>query len=215
MMNWIKHIARSSYTRWKFRDAQIAFSARVSLDSRLGKGVRILEKSQLGNCTIGRFAYVGVNSQLTDTEIGAFTSIGRDVLCGLGKHPLEYVTTYPGFYTPHASGATWFGATHPFADSATVHIGSDVWIGSRSIIMGGVRIGHGAVIGAGAVVTKDVPDYAIVGGVPARLLRSRFNTGLCQRLLESRWWEAPENLLRELAPYATDPEAFLYHLNKR
>ena len=78
-----------------------------------------------------------------------------------------------------------------------VIIGNDVWIGSHALILGGVKIGDGAVIGAGAVVTKDVPPYAVVGGVPARIIKYRFSQEIIDKLLEIKWWNLPENILKE------------------
>jgi serine acetyltransferase len=93
-------------------------------------------------------------------------------------------------------------------------IGADVWIGQGVFIKAGVRIGVGAVIGAGAVVTKDVPPYMIAAGNPCRPIRLRFNEEICQKLLESRWWEFDEEKLHELARYFQEPEAFCAHLNE-
>lgn len=70
-----------------------------------------------------------------------------------------------------------------------IYIGNDVWIGQRAMVMGGVRIGNGAVVGAGAVVTKDVPPYTIVGGVPAKIIRYRFSDKVVKKLQSSKWWD--------------------------
>ena len=80
---------------------------------------------------------------------------------------------------------------------AEVVIGNDVWIGMRVIIMPGVSVGHGAVIGAGAVVVKDVPPYAIVGGVPAKIIRYRFTPEVIEKLLEFQWWNYDEAILKK------------------
>ncbi|WP_308462078.1 CatB-related O-acetyltransferase [Mesorhizobium sp. INR15] len=84
-----------------------------------------------------------------------------------------------------------------------IRIGNDVWIGRRAIILSGVTIGDGAVIGAGAVVSKDVPPYAVVVGNPAALVRYRFNSGQIASLLEIRWWDWEDDLIK------TDPSFFL------
>jgi acetyltransferase-like isoleucine patch superfamily enzyme len=204
-----KNLARHLLVRFRNKEARIAFSARVSLDTRLAKGVRVHPGAQIGACTIGRYTYVGARCQIGRTSIGSFTSIGGEVLCGLASHPVHFVSTYPGFYSNRSSGATWFGSFLPFEDSRPVSIGSDVWIGARAVILGGIRIGHGAVIGAGAIVTRDVADYAIVAGIPAKLIRYRFDPDLRARLLQSRWWDAPEATLTKGAPFVNDPEAFL------
>jgi len=213
-MNWFKHIARSGYNRWRFPKARIAWSASVSRDSVLEEGVSVLTGAQLGHCHVGRYTYICAGCRLARTDIGAFCSVGGEVMSGLATHPLTHVSTYPGFYTGKTEGATWFGSLQAFDDERPVVVGSDVWIGSRAILLGGVRIGHGAVIGAGTIVSKDVPDYAIVVGSPATIIRYRFEPGIIRRLLDSRWWETPASVLRELSPYFDRPEVLLEYLEK-
>jgi acetyltransferase-like isoleucine patch superfamily enzyme len=214
MMKLIKQLIRLLYHKFKQPEARIAFSAVVSLDCKLDKYVKIFDHTRLGSCEVARFTYIGNKCDFTRTKIGSFTSIGPEVLCGLGTHPLEYVSTYPGFYSNEVSGSKWLGTNlaYKLKDKKPVSIGSDVWIGARSIIIGGVEIGNGAVIAAGAVVTKDVPPYAIVGGVPAKIIRYRFDTTTINELLSSRWWESSEEDLRRAAKYAEFPDLFIKSL---
>ena len=88
-------------------------------------------------------------------------------------------------------------------------IGADVWIGANALIKGGVSIGVGAVIGAGAVVVKDIPPYAIVGGVPAKIIKYRFPDDIIELLLLSKWWELSEDVLKLNADFCMDPLSFL------
>ncbi|WP_332675306.1 CatB-related O-acetyltransferase [Aromatoleum sp.] len=128
-------------------------------------------------------------------EIGRYCSIGRDVTIGTGHHELEALSTSPFF------GHFTERSTMKLADPVKrirVKVGNDVWIGDRAIVLSGVTVGHGAVIAAGAVVNRDVPDFAIVGGVPARVIRYRFSGDIAQRLLDLRWWEFDPARLREL-----------------
>ena len=83
----------------------------------------------------------------------------------------------------------------PWRTTRPVIIGNDVWIGRNAIIMDGVEIGSGAVVASGAIVTKDVPPYAIVGGVPAKVIRYRFDEQTIERLIESRWWDYPDEFI--------------------
>ena len=215
MIGWLKDLARTVYTKAKFPHAHIALGAKVSLDSILGNGVKILKGAAIGGCQISRHSYIGANCLIERTEFGPYCSVGSEVICGLATHPLHFVSTYPGFYSDEPAGSTFFGAIHNVQDKKAVKIGADVWIGSRAIILGGVRIGHGAVIGAGAIVTRDIPAYAIAVGVPARVSRFRFDETLSQRLLHSVWWEAPEVVLRQVAKFMDEPEQFLSNLHRQ
>lgn len=166
----------------------------------LGKGV------YLKNCVLGFGSYINDNSDLTDTSVGKYTSVGSDVKTVLGSHPVHgQAAMHPAFY---ASGGA-LGYTYVTEDSFEeyrfaagkepfkVAVGNDVWIGNGVRIMQGVTIGDGAVIGTGAVVTKDVPPYAICTGVPAKVKDYRFDEGEIKQLLKLQWWDRGEVFIRE------------------
>jgi chloramphenicol O-acetyltransferase type B len=135
-------------------------------------------------------------------EIGAYCSIAAEVSIFLGgEHHPEWVSTYP-------FGALWHEHQHPDhpRSRGNVVIGSDVWIGRGATIMSGIRVGDGAVIGARALVVKDVPPYTIVGGNPAKVIRPRFDAELVERLLEIRWWTWPEPRIRNAAGMLQSPD---------
>ncbi|TWE04177.1 acetyltransferase-like isoleucine patch superfamily enzyme [Peribacillus frigoritolerans] len=142
----------------------------------------------LHNVKIEQYSYVGYGTSINLCEIGKYCSIGGDVKIGLGKHPLNFVSTSPIFYSNENCLGVKLVNEKEFIDSSKVYIGNDVWVGSNAIIMGGLSIGHGAVIGAGSVVTKDVPPYAVVGGVPAKIIKYRFDEEEIKKLLEMKWW---------------------------
>lgn len=141
--------------------------------------------------TVGRFTYGSPALKLwSDDEsvsIGAFCSIAEEVvILGGGEHRMDWVTTFPlriAFADP-LSGRDG----HPANKGPTV-IGNDVWISYGATILSGVRVGHGAVIGARAVVTRDVPDYAVVAGNPAQVVKMRFTPSQIERLLAVSWWD--------------------------
>lgn len=132
----------------------------------------------------------------TRLHIGNYSSIGGTYLLG-GQHAVDRVTTYPHRILMGMEGAGADGYPTPTGDT---HIGSDVWTCAGSLMLSGISIGDGAIIGAGAVVTRDVPPYAIVGGNPATLIRYRFTAEQRAALLEIKWWDWPEDEVREAVP---------------
>lgn len=158
---------------------------------------------------VGEFSY-GVPTVLSWGEaatltIGNFCSFagGIDILLG-GNHRPDWVSTYPFPAISHWPEAADIEG-HP-ATNGDVIIGSDVWIGFKATILSGVTVGDGAVVGACAIVTRDVPPYAIVGGNPARILRMRFSDDIIQQLLEVRWWDWDLERIRRHIPLLMQPD---------
>jgi acetyltransferase-like isoleucine patch superfamily enzyme len=129
-------------------------------------------------------------------KIGRYCSFAPDVKIFLaGEHRLDAVSTYPFDYM-FADGKDIRRGSSAKGD---VIIGNDVWLGDGALVLSGVRIGDGAVVAARAVVTKDVPPYAIVGGIPAKIIRMRFPPEIVTALLRIRWWDWPvEQINNEL-----------------
>ncbi|EHH69666.1 CatB-related O-acetyltransferase [Gluconobacter morbifer] len=151
--------------------------------------------------SIGRHTYGHPQVQeagYAPLRIGAYCSIADQVMLILGNHALDTVTTYP-FQTLNGiwDGASEAGDDH---DMKGITIGNDVWIGFRAVVLPGVTIGDGAVIGAGSIVTKDVPPYAIHAGNPAKLIRYRFAPDIIEDLLKIRWWDWDDEKVNALAP---------------
>ena len=124
---------------------------------------------------IGDYSYIASSSHISMTTIGKFCSIGPSFLCGWGIHPLNGISTHPMFYSTRKQNGMTMSSIDKCTERKQITIGNDVFIGANVTILDGVSVGDGCVIGAGAVVTKDVPDYAIVGGVPEKLIRYRFS----------------------------------------
>lgn len=156
---------------------------------------------------VGAMSYVRSASELMNVRrIGRFCSIGNGVVIGQERagHPLEWVSSHPFQYT---------GTTLSYSSECEpAEIGHDVWIGREAMIMEGVRVGTGAVIAARSLVTRDVPPYAVVAGMPARIIRYRHAPDVIEGLLSSAWWELPVKLLQQF-PLNT-PELFLAALEK-
>jgi acetyltransferase-like isoleucine patch superfamily enzyme len=139
--------------------------------------------------------------------VGKYSALGGTYLLG-GQHAADHVSSYPLRINLGLEGAGQDGNPVPRGD---IHVGSDVWTGYGSWILGGVTIGHGAIVATGAVVTKDVPAYAIVGGVPARIIRYRNTEQQRAALLDISWWDWPVERIREAVPLlaAPDIDAFI------
>jgi len=152
------------------------------------------------NSKLGRFSYV-TNARIGHSHVGAFCSIAPDAcIGGLGHHPTNFISTHPSFYSTSRQAGISFTNKNAYDEFTTTTLGNDVWVGARSIILDGVNISDGAIIGAGAVVTKDVPPYCIVAGVPARAIRKRYDDSCIAELLDWRWWELPTHTLSSIAP---------------
>ena len=150
---------------------------------------------------IGRYTYISTHATMSMVSVGRFCSIGPQFMCGLGDHPTDFASTSPIFFSLARQCGFSFAEQNLFEERKRIDIGHDVWIGARVFIRDGVRIGNGAIIAAGAVVVKDVPPYAIVGGVTAKLIRYRFPDEIIAELLKLQWWEWSEEKLRKAQPY--------------
>ena len=142
---------------------------------------------------IAGYSYIHAN-------IGRFSSIGVDVRTANGTHPFTtpYATTSPVFFSTKKQAMRTFTPVQRFdEDLPPVEIGNDCWIGDKVEIVGGRKIGDGAVVLSCAMVTKDVPPYAIVGGVPARVIKYRYDPETSEFLTNSRWWDKPLDWLEE------------------
>jgi len=174
-------------------------------ESSFDGAVALANNVRLSNCHIGRYTYIASNSHLTNCTIGSYCSIGPDLLAGLGKHPSStFISTHPSFYAPINTSPISYVNEQRFTEFERILIGNDVWIGARVTIIDGICIGDGAILAAGAVVTKDVEPYSIVGGIPAKKIRNRFNDEQIKFLLNLRWWDKDEGWIKSNACYFDD-----------
>lgn len=160
-----------------------------------------------GQHSFGAYSYMRSGGELYgNTVVGRFCSIGQNVVIGLerNKHPTTWLST--SLFAKHIEK----GYESINMENNTT-IGNDCWIGRDAAIMSGVTIGDGAIIGARALVTCDVPAYAIYAGVPARLIRYRFSSDLVERLIQSKWWDISMEHLSNLN--VDQPESCLAEIN--
>ena len=181
----------------------------IADNNKFETGCRLGGPAYISGSSFGAYSYVEIGCRVSLTDVGRFCSIGPYSAIGLAEHPESYVSTHPYFYRflPHIGYDLVPEDQHQ--DLIRTTLGHDVWIGHGAIIKGGVSIGHGAIVGAGSIVTRDVPPYAVVVGVPARLLRYRFEQSTISALLTSRWWERDLGWLRRNADKLRDIESFL------
>ena len=185
--------ARDIVNRIRYGKA-VESSVCVSLDSHVDKNARVLTGSTVNGSRIGSFSYIGKGCFVQNATVGRYCSIASEVVIGPGKHPLGLFSTSPVFYRKrNVFGRQVVQKDADFQEYAPVIIGNDVWIGVRAVILDGVHIGDGAVIAAGAVVTKDVEPFTLVGGVPARVIGER-------PVKDPSWYEdSPEEVIQKKA----------------
>lgn len=161
-------------------------------NSNLGECVQINRRNMIVDSELGAYSYTGANTIIKKAKIGKFCSLSWNVSITGNQHDYTKMSTHPFSHFPS------FGIvdeTEPL-ECQQIVIGNDVWIGMNSCILPGIHIGNGAIVGAGSVVTKDVPAYAVVAGNPAKILKYRFDGELINRLEELRWWDWSEEKIK-------------------
>ena len=204
--------------------------ARLSIENLLPRGqssinfrrnvfeAQILSSSSLGLVhRMGAFSIIRHGATIHGLEMGRFCAIGAKLVCALPEHYSDWIGSSSVFLRHY----DWADSKDHYSVPATrkgllirpVTFGSDVWVGRDVYIKGGVTVGDGAVIAARSVVTRDVPPYAIVGGVPARVIRYRFDESTIERLLKVRWWDLDPVWMQQVDP--SDVPAVLDYLESR
>lgn len=184
----------------------------INLETKLN---RVVNGVEIGKYTYGYEKHSFKGSILK--KIGSYCSINESVRIGEVNHPLTYITTHPILYTAENVMLGYEGVpgflnkeqvidVYSIETNRGIYIENDVWIGANAVILPNVTIHNGAVIAAGAVVTKDVPPYAIVGGVPAKVIRYRFNEEEIEILQKVEWWNWSEEKIKENISLLKNPQ---------
>lgn len=189
----------------------------VVQDCHFGRYTEVGEQVHMSDCVLDDYSYISRGCELIHTDIGKFANIAAMVRINPGFHPMERVTQHHITYRLSRYGLAEDDDA-PFFDwrrRQRVVIGHDTWIGHGVVVMPGVRIGHGAVVGSNSVVTRDVPDYAIVAGAPARPIRMRFARDIADALIATAWWDWDHDTLARRLPEFSDLRQFLHRYAPR
>lgn len=184
---------------------------------------RLAKNAVLLNSHISFASYLGENTYLNNVNIGKYTCIGPRVNILIGQHPTDsFVSVHPAFFSIRKQiGFTYVDKNlfneFKYVDDTnkiSIEIGNDVWIASDVKLLEGIKIGDGAIVAAGSVVTKNIPPYSICGGVPAKIIRYRFDDNDIRFLLEIKWWEKSEEWIKEYVNYFDDIKKFRFVVSK-
>lgn len=218
MVNIIKKIMNNTIVKCKHINKRISIArgARVFWKDTYFEGYNKIGERSVFRGMMGYGSYIGRGTEINAT-IGRYCCISDRVYTVSGKHPTNtFISVHPAFYsTRKQSGFTYVNenffeevSRNPIDGKASVYIGNDVWIGCDVTILGGVIIGDGAIIAAGSVVSKDVAPYSIVGGVPATILKKRFDEEEIDFLLDFKWWDKELEWIESNSPYFRNIDDF-------
>lgn len=220
---YLKRLVKYMYHKIKNgRKIKFAFSSNISTLSTFEGMSRILPHTYFHG-HLGYGSYIGSYCSLS-AYVGRFTSIAPNVNCNYGIHAYTYpfATTSPAFFSLNKNCGGTFATRQMYDEYKLVDgkngyaiwIGNDCWIGEHVFFVGGISIGNGAVVLAGAVVTKDVPPYAIVGGVPAKIIKYRYSEKTIEFLQSINWWNNSPKWFKEHWELLTDIDKLMDYYNK-
>lgn len=202
---------KSFFSIKKITHKNVSFLSIWNDKSEFSKNSEIRRFAKLINSSIGKYSRINPNCTLSNVKVGNFTAIGRNTSIGLGRHPMNFVSTQNIFYKKNNMNNQW--VKNIDLPSLPISIGNDVWIGVEAMILDGIKVGDGAVIGARTVVTKDVPPYAIIVGSPGKIVKYRFDQNVIKRLLEIKWWNLSDDKISEKIEFFRVPNITIEIIN--
>ncbi|MEG1671648.1 MAG: CatB-related O-acetyltransferase [Mucinivorans sp.] len=209
--DWFEY-CRQTYQRARFLKAnptcRIGKGSQVSQTS-FGRYVVAFNDVRLYAAKIGDYTYIQTQGRIFNCSIGKFCSIAAGVTIAAGIHHIDYVSTHPAMTQQSTPLPRVYATNNNTLVCEKVNIGNDVWIGEKAIVLDGVNIGNGAVIAAGAVVVRDVAPYSVVGGIPAKHIKYRFDEQTIAAIESTSWWDKSDEWLATNADYFLDTKQFL------
>lgn len=213
-MNIIKKIFYKFFKELSpFYYKDINLTENILTNVKMGDLTKVYKPYRILSVEIGKGTYISENSKITITKIGKFCSIGPNLVCGWGIHPVNGVSTSPYFYSNRKQNGSTISESNLLEERKKIVIGNDVFIGANVTILDGITIGDGAIIGAGSVVSKNIPDYAIAYGVPIEIKKYRFNKENIKKLKTISWWDGDENEFIRVKENFFDIQKYLNTIN--
>lgn len=196
-IDYIKSIVKLAITKYHNPTLKIGNRVKFSRNMKFALYNYLADNTSVVDSYLGNYSYLGENTFIQNTTIGNYSCIGPNVKIGLGEHPVNhFISIHPVFYSLSAQVGVTFATKQYFDEYNPVNIGNDVWVGANAIVRSGVTIGNGCIVAAGAVVTKDLPPYSIVGGVPAKIIKYRFDEQEILQLEQLKWWNKDSNWIK-------------------
>lgn len=185
-----------------YKEVKLDKKVSYTIDSNFEGNNRVNKNSIISNSSIGFATYIGENSIFINTKIGRYCSIANNVKTVVATHPTNtFISTHPAFFSTKKQAGFTYVAHNKFEEikyiekekNISVVIGNDVWIGENVVILGGVKIGDGAIIGANSIVTKNIEPYSINVGNPAKKIKYRFSRENIELLEKIKWWDRSQD----------------------